>query len=48
MPEADGAANHFRILVHRADGPGRYLITMNLPEGSDELVDGFVDSLSLY
>ena len=48
FPEGDGAANHFRILVHRADGPGRYLITMNLPEGSDELVDGFLDSLSLH
>ena len=47
IPERDGAGQPVKILVHRADGPGRYVITMNLPEGSDELVEGFLDSLSL-
>jgi hypothetical protein len=46
MP-ADGPNEPIRIIVHRADGPGRYLVTMNVPEGSDALVEGFVSSLSL-
>ncbi len=47
MPAAAGANEPVRIIVHRADGPGRYLITMNLPEGNDDLIEGFRDSLSL-
>lgn len=47
MPAVPGANEPVRILVHRADGPGRYAITMNLPEENGELVEGFVASLAL-
>lgn len=47
MPAGDGAVEPVRILVHRADGPGRYIITMTLPEGNDDLIERFRNSLTL-
>jgi hypothetical protein len=51
LPEIAGARESEalvrKILVHRADGPGRYLITMTLPAGSEDFVGKFQASLSL-
>ncbi|MEV0953190.1 hypothetical protein [Promicromonospora sp. NPDC050249] len=47
FPEADPARGLIRILVHRADGPGRYTISMNLPAADAEFVEEFRASLSL-
>ncbi|MFD6448447.1 hypothetical protein ACFWEJ_25315 [Promicromonospora sp. NPDC060204] len=43
-----GTADLVRIIVHRADGPDRFLITMTLPEDADDAwVDTFLNTLSL-
>lgn len=47
LPEADADRGLIRILVHRADGPGRYTISMNLPTADAEFVEEFRASLSL-
>jgi hypothetical protein len=44
---SEGGAHFVRILVHRSDGAGRYMITMTLPEKNPELVQSFLDTLSL-
>ena len=46
-PDSESSATPVRILIHRADDPVRYVITMNLPEKNPELVEAFIDSLSL-
>ena len=46
-PDAKSSATPVRILVHRADGPGRYVITMNLPAKDSDLVDTFIDTLTV-
>jgi hypothetical protein len=44
MPAShDATDSPVRILVHREDGPGRYMITMTLPTGSEEFSKEFVD-----
>jgi hypothetical protein len=46
----DSAGEFVRILVHRADGPGRYIITMTLRDAGEadkEFVEQFQASLSL-
>ncbi|MDR7381572.1 hypothetical protein [Promicromonospora iranensis] len=44
---SDVHGDFVRILVHRADGAGRYMITMTLPEKNSELVEDFLATLSL-
>lgn len=46
-PEAEAAVAPVRILVHRADDPGRYVITMNLPKHDQTLLPPFIASLTL-
>lgn len=46
----ESAGEFVRILVHRADGPGRYIITMTLRDAGEvdkKFVEQFQDSLSL-
>lgn len=46
-PDAESSATPVRILIHRADDPGRYVVTMNLPQENSDFVEGFIDTLSL-
>ncbi|WP_129783623.1 hypothetical protein [Promicromonospora panici] len=46
-PEADPGRGLVRILVHREDGPGRYIISMNLPTADPEFVEDFLATLAL-
>ncbi|WP_454854304.1 hypothetical protein [Promicromonospora soli] len=46
-PEADPDRGLVKILVHREDGPGRYMITMNLGTADPEFVEGFLTTLTL-
>ncbi|GAB2499380.1 hypothetical protein GCM10027063_43690 [Promicromonospora xylanilytica] len=46
-PEAEAAVTPVRILVHRADDPGRYVITMTLPKSHQTMLPQFIESLTL-